>query len=118
MSDGNLLLLSRTQFAEKAMRGNVQFEPGQLFVRPVVKLAPMDSAPPRSRPALAQQHVFSNGEMAKVCKFLVDRRNAGFQRDARRTELCFTFLPNDLAAVRRINAAEDFNESGFAGAIF
>ena len=84
----------------------------------MMKLAPVHSAPPRSRPPLAQQHVFSDGKMAKVCEFLVDRRNADFQRDARRTELCFTFLPNDVAAVRRINATEDFDESGFAGAVF
>src|SRR5262245_62075029 len=87
-------------------------------MRAPMELAPIYATPTRTWPRFAQQHVLGNGELAKVSQLLVDGREAGLQGVAWRTEPRLVSSPADRAAVGRVNAAQDFDEGGFAGAVF
>ncbi len=114
------LPLREAQMAHERRSPTIEPQSRDQFPGATMQLPPMGHRKPAD-PAdrlLAQENILGDRQILGQIQLLVDRMNAQLQRGARRRDRPLTIIDQDPAGVRRVNAAEDFDQRRFAGAIF
>src|SRR5262245_2125541 len=104
---------------ERRAAGNIQSQTTEVGFSLRIELAAVDKFQRSSPDRLAsEKNVLSDVQVLEHIEFLVDKSDPSFNRIRNRTDNYLLTVDLQSPGVRLIDAAENFHEGRFAGAIF